>query len=63
MGAGADVNARNGRGTTPLAVAAATGHCDVLKIFIEHPHAGLNVQVNCCMNTHATICCVHHVCT
>ena len=44
------MNARDGRGTTPLAVAAGVGHCDVLKVLIEHPNAQLNAQVNCCMN-------------
>ena len=44
------MNARDGRGTSPLAVAAGVGHCDVLKVLIEHPNARLNAQVNCCMD-------------
>lgn len=44
--AGADVNSRNvKRGITPIMIAGAVGHFELLKIMATHHTADVNVQV------------------
>ena len=45
LDAGADVNAKDWNGVTPLAVAAALGHYSVMDLVINHPGVRIDVQV------------------
>ena len=45
LGAGADVNSRNAKDNTPLMVAAALGHYNILKLFISQSNIDINAQV------------------
>ena len=45
LDAGADVNCRNAKDNTPLMVAAALGHHNVLKLLIAQPNIDINAQV------------------
>ena len=45
LDAGANVNAVNGHGATPITLAAAQGHCEVLEVLVSHHGANLNYQV------------------
>ena len=42
---GANVNTLNGRGATPLIIAAAKGHVSVLNALLQAPSIDLSVQV------------------
>ena len=44
--AGANVNAKNKKGTTPLMVTAAKGHQKVMKMFLKCSNVDLQLQVN-----------------
>ena len=44
--AGAKVNAKHASGTTALSVAAAMGHCNVIKALLDSPDTDINCQVN-----------------
>ena len=46
MEAGADVNAKSGKAVTPIIVAAAKGHAEVLKLLAQHPKIELWHQVS-----------------
>ena len=46
MDAGVDVNYRNAKDNTPLMVAAALGHYNVLKFLLDQPSIEVNVQVH-----------------
>ena len=47
LGAGADVNVRNTkRGITPIMIAGAVGHYDLLEIMTTHHTTNVNVQVS-----------------
>ena len=43
--AGAKVNAKDASGTTPLSVAAAMGHCNVISALLDSPETDINCQV------------------
>ena len=43
--AGANVNSRDCKGVTALAIASATGHCDVVKVLLDCRKVEINVQV------------------
>lgn len=45
LDAGADVNSKDWDGDTPLHLAAALGHYNVLELFVNHPSVQINVQV------------------
>lgn len=45
LDAGADVNSKDWNGVTPLAVAAALGHYNVMELVINHPGVRIDVQV------------------
>lgn len=44
--AGAKVNARDPGGNTPLSLAAALGHCNVVKALLDSPDTDINAQVH-----------------
>ena len=43
--AGANVNAKDANGTTPLSLAAALGHCSVVSALLESRNTDINFQV------------------
>ena len=43
--AGANVNARDANGITPLSLAAALGHCSVVNALLESRDTDINCQV------------------
>lgn len=43
--AGVDVNCRNAKDNTPLMVAAALGHYNILKFLLDQPKIEVNAQV------------------
>ena len=45
LNAGANVNAKNGRGITPLMIAAAKGHQMVMKMLLKQPNIDPQQQV------------------
>ena len=45
LDAGADVNCRNAKDNTPLMVAAALGHHNVLRLLISQSNIDINAQV------------------
>ena len=50
---GANVNSKNGKGATPLIIAAVKGHYSVLRILTNHPDIKLHEQVHrVCNFTH-----------
>ena len=44
--AGAKVNAKDPGGNTPLSLAAALGHCNVVKALLDSPDTDINSQVH-----------------
>ena len=44
--AGANVNARDANGTTPLSLAAALGHCSVVNALLESRDTDIKCQVH-----------------
>jgi len=52
---GADVNTKNWEGQTPLALASALGHYNVLELIVTHPKVQVNVQVCMCGNPVASL--------
>lgn len=54
VGAGADVNSRNAKDNTPLMVAAALGHYNILKFLIAQPNIEVNAQVCVVCNMHGS---------
>ena len=45
LNAGANVNAQNDRGITPLMTAAANGHQEVMKMLLKQPNIDPQQQV------------------
>ena len=45
LGAGVDVNCKNAKDNTPLMVAAALGHYNVLKLLVTQTNIDVNAQV------------------
>ena len=43
--AGANVNAKDASGNTPLSLAAALGHCNAVKALLDCPDTDINSQV------------------
>ena len=43
---GADVNARNDLGSSPLSVAATCGYMDMVRLLLEQPEIDLDLQVH-----------------
>ena len=49
--AGADVNSKNSkRGITPIMIAGAVGHIELMEIMATHHTANVNVQVYACLH-------------
>ena len=46
LNAGANVNAKNNKGITPLMIAVAKGHPKVTKLFLKRPNIDPQQQVN-----------------
>lgn len=46
IAAGADVNAKEYRGVTPIMMASALGHTDTLEVILASPVANVNIQVS-----------------
>ena len=47
LDAGSDVNLKGIGGNTPIHIAAALGHCRLLKLFLNQPNPDVNPQVIC----------------
>lgn len=47
---GAKINALNGKGVTPLIIAAVKGHCSVLRVLANHPDIRIHEQVGASYN-------------
>lgn len=61
MDAGVDVNCRNAKDNTPLMVAAALGHYNILKFLLAQPNIEVNAQVRItymlgCFMDHEPMC-------
>lgn len=49
--AGANLNAKNHKGATPMIIAAVKGHVSVLKLLANHPNIQMTEQVQCLVYT------------
>lgn len=65
LNAGANVNARNNKGVTPLMIAVAKGHQKVTKLFLKRPNIDpqqqVKTNVNNSMNPNCLILTAHRI--